>query len=88
MRAPEAGPALADRKVILRLTALCNPSSPVHWSDSTCTKYFYAKAGKSRVQPSSKFLISYLPWQGHEVAAQMAMGEIAYGGAGRKQERD
>ena len=36
------------------------------------------------VQPSSKFLISYLPWQGHEVAAQMAMGEIAYGGAGRK----
>ena len=40
------------------------------------------------VQPSSQFLISYLPWQGHEVAAQMAMEEITYGGAGRKQERD
>lgn len=38
------------------------PFSPGHCSESTCTKHFYAKTMKIQgVQPSSKFLISYVP---------------------------
>lgn len=68
---------------------LCNPSSPVHWSDSTCTKYFYAKAMKIQgVQPSSK-ISHFLPAMARSRGGcTNGYGEIAYGGAGRKQERD
>lgn len=72
---PEARTTSCRQKGDFVALSAHEPSLLVHCSQSTCTKYFYAKAMKiQRGRSPSKFLISYLQWLGQQVAAQMAVG--------------